>query len=235
MLYSVVATMSSMIYMGCLWGVVQQILIIKKRREKYTTGKASLGFATQSLSVNGFTSSFIGFYSFYVYAILMTEIDFFILVTRLLACLMTTYVLFEIYRDRLPVVERIPFQVAVFFIITSIAVLIFRDSLVHDGKKYAIALTLFATIVMFQGGLSQIVSIVRQGATGALSAKMTMVFFLKDVTNVIFGAVIGFSEGWPLMLIVRVRKKKKMINLILFTVYPQNKTIGCHSLQAIED
>lgn len=225
MLYSAVATISSIIYVGCLWGIAQQILTIKNRRKQYSTGGAALGFATQSLSVNGFTSSFIGFYSFYVYAILMSEIDFFILVTRLLACLMTTYVLFEIHRDRVSVSERAPFWAAIFFIMASIFLLIFRDSFLHEGKKYAIALTMFATIVMFQGGLSQILSIVRQGSTGALSAKMTLVFFLKDVTNVLFGAVIGFSEGWPLMLMGGVSASLKMTNLILFTLYPRDKVL----------
>ena len=182
--------------------------------------------------MNGFTSSLIGFYSFYIYAILMSEIDFFILVARLLACLMSTYVLSETHRDRLSVVERIPFRAAVFFIIASIAAFMFRDSLVHEGKKYAIASTVFATLVMFQGGLAQILSIVRQGTTGALSARMTMVFFLKDVTNVVFGDVIGFSEGWPLMLMGGVSASLKMTNLVLFTVYPHNKTINHHDLQA---
>lgn len=223
MLYQWVGTVSSILYIGCLWGVLQQILTIQHRRKKYDTDEERAGFATRSLSVNGFSSSFFSFYSAYIYSIMMPQVDYFIFFTRFFACLITIWVLFELFRDRLLTAHRLPFWVALLLILISAFVFIFRDSLIDSGKKFSISMMLVATAIMFQGGLAQILSIIKQGCTGALSLKMTIVFFFKDLCNVAFGAVIGIDEGWPLMLMGAVSAALKLTNLILFSLYPKDK------------
>jgi hypothetical protein len=226
MLYTLVGTVSSALYLGCLWGVIQQIMIIRQRRKKYLTREASLGFATKALSVNGFASSFIAFYSVYIYSFLMSEIDYFVLFTRLAASGVTLYVLFELYRDRKSPWERLPFQIAMLFMLASVFVLIFRDQLVYAEKHLSVVLVIFVTAIMLQGGISQILSVMRQRCTGALSIKMNLIFFLKDIMNIMFGAVIGLNDGWPLMLIGAVSAALKMTILTLFSLYPREQLVA---------
>lgn len=230
MLYQWVGTLSSILYLGCLWGVLQQILVIQYRRRQYALGDEKRGFATRSLSVNGFSSSFLAFYSVYVYSMLMPHIDYFLFATRAIACAVTAWVLFELYRDRTTLAHRLPFWVAVGLMIASVLVLFFRESFMDTGKKLSIGMVMVATVLMFQGGLSQVLSIVRQGCTGALSLKMTGIFFLKDLCNVAFGAVLGLEEGWPIIIMGIVSAAMKLSNLILFSIYPRdNESVGHQS------
>lgn len=220
MLYALVGTVSSALYLGCLWGVLLQIATILGRRKRYSTRGESLGFATRALSVNGFASSFLAFYVVYVYSLLMSEVDYFILATRLAASIVTLYVLFEIYRDRTSLWDRLPFQIGAACLLMSVLVPFLRDRSIHDGTRFSILIVVLVTAIMLQGGLSQIALIVRQKCTGALSARMNLIFFFKDVMNVAFGAIIDFNDGWPLMFIGGVSAALKLTILSLFLFYP---------------
>jgi len=219
-LYNVAGTISSLLFLGCLVGLVVQIRKVRQRKIADPRG-AELGYATQSLSVNGFFSSFIAFYSFLLYSIMLEDIDYYIFFTRLIASLATWIVLFEIFRDRLPLSQRAPFLTASVALLAAFGALFFREEVSHLGEVAAESLAVFATLIILQGGIQQIRKIWQAKCTGALSLPMTLVFFAKDVSNVFFGIVLGLELGWPLILMGAVSGILKLGVTITFLLYPE--------------
>lgn len=223
MLYDIMGTVSSVLFIGCLWGLYKQILEVRRRKTLDGKPVVEPGYATRSLSANGFASSFVAFFSFFVYSMSLGEIEPFIFGTRLAASLATLYVLYEIYRDRTSRADRLPFQIASTAMMLSFFVLAFREQLLPYSSKFSATLAIFSTIVMFQGGISQIRKILAERSTAALSLQMTFIFFLKDVSNVAFGLVLGVKSGWPLILMGGVSAGLKGTNLLLFTLFPRER------------
>jgi len=227
MLYAIAGTVSSALFIGCLWGLYKQIINVRHRRELYGSASPEIGpgYATRSLSANGFASSFFAFYAFLIYAMSLDAIEPFVFVTRLMASLSTLYILFEIYRDRSRFKDRLPFQLAALAMVLAGGVFIFRDELLPYSGGLSRPLTVVATLVMLQGGLAQIRRIFFERCTGAMSLAMNWVFLLKDLSNVFFGMVIGLSEGWPIILMGAVSATLKMTVLLLFVKFPREPGI----------
>ncbi|MCB1754931.1 MAG: hypothetical protein KDJ38_05390, partial [Gammaproteobacteria bacterium] len=171
---------------------------------------------TQSLSANGFTSSFVAFYSFFIYAMMLDPIEPFVFFTRLAASLMTLTVLYEIYRDRTALSDKAPFLISTAAMVLSVVLLVLREDVMAFIRPASTILVVVSSLVMLQGGVSQIIKIVKSRTTGALSFAMTLIFFAKDVSNVLFGLVLGLVDGWPLVLIGGVSGLMKLIILGLF-------------------
>lgn len=220
MLYNAMGLLSSLMFLGCLIGIVKQFQQINRRKHD----SKNRGHATQSLSVNGFFSSFIGFYAFFVYSMMLQEIDYYLFVTRLLAASMTIIILFEIFRDREELSQKIPFLTAVIGMIIAFICLEFRDNFLVVGRSVASFLAIGATVVMVQGGIGQIRKIKKEQSTGALSKSMNAIFMAKDLSNVGFGLVLGFTDGWPLIMLGSISAMIKGIILYQFRLYKTNAT-----------
>lgn len=218
MLYNTVGLISSLMFLGCLFGLVKQYQQIGHRKRQ----NKSPGFATQSLSVNGFFSSFIGFYAFFVYAIMLDPIDYYLFVTRLLAATMTISILYAIFIDRVQLSQKIPLLVAIFAMFLACICLGWRSEYLHLGRPIASGLTLIATVVMVQGSISQIRKINREKSTGALSKSMNLIFMCKDLSNLAFGLVLDFSDGYPLILLGSCSAILKAVVLYQFRIYRLN-------------
>jgi len=217
MAYNIAGIVSSLLFLGCLAGLFDQIRCIYMRRRLQTKN----GYATQSLSVNGFFSSFIAFYAFFLYSIMLVDIDYYIFFTRLFASIMTCAILYEIYRDRRNLSQKIPFLVGIACMLSSFLILFFRDDVRFFGKYLSTVLVVSATIIVFQGGVQQILKICQEKCTGALSMSMTIVFFAKDLSNFAFGLVLGFGIGWPLLLMGGVSALLKLCIIAQFVIYPK--------------
>lgn len=221
MLYVIAGTISSALFLGCLWGLYQQILNVRHRRELYGAPETEPGYATRSLSANGFASSFFAFYAFLIYAMSLDTIEPFIFGTRLAASLGILYILFAIYRDRNSRLDRLPFQLCVGAMALACVIFAFREQLLPYSSKISVPLTVVATLVVLQGGLAQIYRIFMERCTGAMSLSMLLVFFLKDVSNVGFGLVLGLVEGWPVILMGAVSALLKLVLILLFIQFPR--------------
>ncbi len=220
LLYNVVGSISSLLFVGCLWGLLAQIRKVHARRKVQPGGGAS-GYATQSLSVNGFFSSFFGFYAFLLYSIMLPGIDWYIFGTRLFAALATWLVLLEIFRDRMALSQRMPFVVASLALVSAFVAMGFRDEVSAVGRLTSEVLAVVASLVMLQGGVQQIRKIVAARCTGAMSLPMVLIFFAKDMSNVAFGLVLGWQAGWPLILLGVVNGGCKAGVGILYLIYPE--------------
>jgi uncharacterized protein with PQ loop repeat len=208
-------------FLGCLFGLVKQYKQINNRKSQ----SREKGFATQSLSVNGFFSSFIGFYAFFVYSIMLDPVDYYLFATRFLAAAMTMSILYAIFIDRAQRSQRAPFIAALVAMLVAFICLQWRDDLLGVGRSVASILTLIATVVMVQGGISQIRKINKEKSTGALSKSMNVIFMCKDLSNVAFGLVLDFSDGYPLILLGSCSAMIKAYVLYQFSVYRSDKAI----------
>ncbi len=217
MLYNAVGLLSSVFFIGCLFGLVDQIRRI--RRRKASAENQWAGFATQSLSANAFFSSFIAFYAFFLYSMMLDEIEPYMFVTRLFAALITLLVLYELYIDRQALSQRLPFMVGVGCMLLAVVAYIYRQELLVVGRSTSIVLALGATALMLQGGIQQIRKLAKTKQTGALSLPMNVVFMAKDLANVAFGLVLGFEDGWPLLMLGTISAVIKLVIIVQFFRY----------------
>ncbi len=216
-LYNAVGMLSSLMFLGCLFGLVKQYRRINSRKQEVQGSEA--GYATRSLSVNSFFSSFIAFYAFFLYSIMLQEIDYYLFVTRLLAASMTLVVLFEIFRDRKPLSQRLPFLSGVLLMAVAILCIGVREDMLFIGRSASIFLAVGATLIMLQGGIQQIRKIREEQSTGALSLSMNVIFAMKDVSNIAFGLVIGVADGWPLIMTGSVSALTKAAVILQFYLF----------------
>lgn len=219
MLYNLVGTLSSIMFLGCLFGLVRQFQQINQRKVLAHKQHEPLGFATQSLSVNNFFSSFIGFYAFFVYSMMLQEVDYYLFVTRLLAASATMIILYEVYKDRSQLSQKLPFLIAIVAMVIAFISFEFRENWLLVGRSVASVLAVGATLIIFQGGVQQIRKIRKAQTTGALSFSMNAIFMGKDLSNLAFGLVLGFADGWPLILIGSVSSMVKAVTLYQFKKY----------------
>jgi uncharacterized protein with PQ loop repeat len=224
MLYNAMGILSSIMFLGCLFGLVKQFRQINQRKLTAKDQSKGLGFATQSLSVNNFFSSFIGFYAFFVYSMMLQEVDYYLFVTRLLAACATMVILYEVFRDRAQLSQKLPFMSAVIAMLVAFVCFEFRESLLIVGRSVASILAVGATFIIFQGGVQQIRKIRKEKTTGALSLSMNVIFMGKDLSNLAFGFVLGFADGWPLILIGSVSSIVKLVTIWQFRAYGVKQT-----------
>ena len=222
-LYNAVGMLSSLMFLGCLFGLVKQYRRINARKSDVQSSEA--GYATRSLSVNSFFSSFVAFYAFFLYSIMLQEIDYYLFVTRLLAASMTLVVLYEIFRDRKPLSQRLPFLSGVLLMAVAILCIGVREDMLFIGRSASIFLAVGATLIMLQGGIQQIRTIREEKSTGALSLSMNVIFAMKDLSNIAFGLVIGFADGWPLIMTGTVSALTKAVVLLQFYLFREKPAV----------
>ncbi|WP_261845024.1 hypothetical protein [Aliamphritea ceti] len=223
-LYNAVGMLSSLMFLGCLFGLVKQYRRINARKNDPQNSEA--GYATRSLSVNSFFSSFVAFYAFFLYSIMLVEIDYYLFVTRLLAASMTLVVLYEIFRDRKPLSQRLPFLSGVLLMAVAILCIGVREDKLFIGRSASIFLAVGATLIMLQGGIQQIRKIREEKSTGALSLSMNVIFGMKDLSNIAFGLVIGFADGWPLIMTGTVSALTKAVVILQFYLFREKPAVA---------
>ncbi|GGK75466.1 hypothetical protein [Amphritea balenae] len=217
MLYNAVGMLSSVFFIGCLFGLIDQIRRIRKR--KLSVDSQHEGFATQSISANAFFSSFIAFYAFFLYSFMLDEVEYYILVTRFFAASMTLVILYEIYTDRQAFSQKLPFITGIICMTLAGLAYLYREDVLVLGRSTSIILACGATLVMLQGGIQQIRRIIKERSTGVLSLPMNAIFMAKDLSNVAFGMVLGISDGWPLIMLGSISALLKLSIILQFFYY----------------
>lgn len=219
MLYNAVGMLSSIFFIGCLFGLIDQIKRIRQR--KASDADQTPGYATQSISANAFFSSFIAFYAFFLYSIMLDDVEYYMFVTRLFAASVTLFILYEVYRDRTALSQRLPFIVGISCMALAGLAYLYREEVLYLGRSTSVILACGATVVMVQGGIQQILKIIKEQSTGVLSLPMNAVFMAKDLSNVAFGLVLGFDDGWPLLMLGSVSALIKFCIILQFYYYAE--------------
>lgn len=191
LVYNGVGIVSAVLVAVSTVGIGLQLQKILKRR---VVGGV---IATQGLSLVRFSTSFLAFFSMFLYGLTLEAFNHYLVWPRVLALAMLLAILFEIWRDRRNGTAMAVLggglalvAVAVYLSATEYRLVVHQAGLTH-------ALVICSALLLMQGGVAQIMQIRRTGETGALSLPMHQLFFLKDASSILFAIVMGFANGWP--------------------------------------
>jgi uncharacterized protein with PQ loop repeat len=212
MFYHLTGLLSAAIFLLTLVGLWTQLRFVWSRRQAVTSGAAD-DRPTAILSVNQFVSSFLAFFSFFLYGLCLDPFEHYLVWPRLAASVLTLGVLFEILRDRRNGVAIGAFVACLLLLIGAPIALAVIPGATVWGRAVSQTLIVVATIVLAQGYLHQVLMIRQTGRTGGVSARMHQFFFWKDFSTIAFALSMGKNSGWPLLLLSSVSAATKLVTL----------------------
>ena len=109
MSYHITGLISSAIFLLTISGLMSQLRFVRQRRQQAASRSNVTERPTAVLSVNQFVSSFLAFFSFFLYGACLERFNHYLVWPRLGASLLTLAVLFEILRDRRERVATVAF------------------------------------------------------------------------------------------------------------------------------
>src|SRR5437762_13633920 len=112
MAYHVTGLINALIFLLTIGGLWAQLRFIWQRKTAYRAGDSILRPAA-ILSLNQFVSSFLAFFSFFLYGACLQRFNHYLVWPRLLACLLTLAVLYEMMRDRRDALSIMSFSLCV--------------------------------------------------------------------------------------------------------------------------
>lgn len=210
--YNIAGTVNTGFILLSLLGVGAQLRLVRKRRESV----GATDSATAVLSLNQFTVSFLAYLSFFVYGYSITPFNHFIVWPRLLASVLVMAILVEIWRDRRNRSAKTSVVAAALLLICALAGLAWGDRHADEGRVVASAMIVAITALLAQGYAHQILLILHNGHTGAVSLRMSQLILLMDLSTIVFAFAMGLRMGWPLLLLAVVSGSTKLVILYLF-------------------
>ena len=212
MSYHITGLISSAIFLLTIGGLWAQLGFVWQRKRSVTVGETN-ELPTAVLSVNQFVSSFLAFFSFFLYGACLERFNHYLVWPRLAAALLTLAVLFEIVRDRRDRVALLAFTVCAALLVGAPLGLLTIPGAAEWGRTVSQTLIVVVTAILAQGYLHQVLLIRRTGRTGGVSARLHVFFFWKDISTIAFALSMGTSTGWPLILLSSVSAATKVITL----------------------
>lgn len=200
-LYNFTGLFSSFFILLALSGIIAQLGLVLKRKKLFKNNDLPENETpTSILSLNRFSTSFIATFAMFLYGLTMQTMDMYIAAPRfaVVACLLL--IVFEIWYDRRDKTAEIILFGSIVLVMAAIAFSFtpYRTALTDLGLSQT--LVVVSTVLLLQGGYHQVYKIRKSGRTGALSLKMHQLFFVKDLSSIIFGLVLGFHNGWPVIV-----------------------------------
>lgn len=215
MSYHVTGLISSAIFLLTIGGLWAQLGFVWQRKQSAEVDQTDER-PTSVLSVNQFVSSFLAFFSFFVYGMCLERFNHYLVWPRLAAALLTLAVLFEIVRDRRDRVAMFAFAACAILLVGTPLGLITISGAMAWGRMASQSLIVVVTVILAQGYLYQVLLIRRTGRTGGVSARLHQFFFWKDLSTIAFALTMETSTGWPLILLSSVSATTKVITLWQF-------------------
>ena len=213
--YHVTGFINSVIFLLTIGGLWAQLRIVWQRGHDQRQGRLTEG-TTAVLSLNQFVSSYLAFFSFFLYGACLERFNHYLVWTRLAASLLTLMVLWEIMRARREWISKLSFTLCSVLLFLLPGVLLWNAGAAVWCRSISQAMIVAATVVLAQGYLHQILLIRHSGRTGAVSIRMHQFFLLKDISTVVFALAMGLRTGWPLLLLSSVSGLTKLGTLWQF-------------------
>ncbi len=213
MSYHITGLISSAIFLLTIGGLWSQLRLVWQRQRSVTEGTEDSERPTAVLSVNQFVSSYLAFFSFFLYGACLERFNHYLVWPRLAASLLTLAVLFEIVRDRRDRVATLSFAVCAVLLVGAPLGLFTISGAAEWGRTVSQTLIVIVTVILAQGYLHQVLMIRQTGRTGGVSARLHQFFFWKDISTIAFALAMGTSTGWPLMLLSTVSAATKVVTL----------------------
>ena len=209
MSYHITGAMSAVIFLLTVSGLWSQLTLVWGRKAEFKT-RAVKDRPTAILSLNQFVSSFLAFFSFFLYGACLQPFNHYLVWPRLIASLLTLAVLYEITIDRRDGLSMTSFAACSAMLLVVPLLLATSASRLSLGRLFSQTFIVVVTAMLAQGYAHQIILIRRSGYTGAVSLRMHQFFFLKDISTMAFACSMGFANGWPVLLMSAVSALTKL-------------------------
>ena len=209
--YTVFGTINTLFIIISLYGVFSQLKTIwirKRNQEKHQ--------CTALLSLNQFTVSYFAYLSFFVYGYSIEPFNHFIVWPRLIASVLVSLILYEIWKDRRLLRAQLAFVTAVAALLCSLAGLVSEESMVDQGRTISTSIIVVVSVLIAQGYFHQVRLIVKSGSTGAVDPRMSQFILMMDLSTIAFAISMGLSEGWPLLVLAITSGITKLAILYMF-------------------
>jgi hypothetical protein len=223
--YHITGAISAVIFLLTVTGLWAQLNLIWTRKAASRGGAGSCHTPLQDhkadheqdarrptaiLSLNQFVSSFLAFFSFYLYGMSLNPLNHYLVWPRLVACLLTLAMLWEIAADRREAFSITAFGSCGLMLAAAPVVVTFGQGNGELGQSLSKGFIVAVTAILAQGYIHQVVLIRRSGHTGAVSLRMHQFFFLKDASTIVFALTMGVGKGWPVLLMSCVSAVTKL-------------------------
>lgn len=209
--YNFFGSVNTIFIFVSLLGVLSQVKTIWRRKKQNVRGGA-----TELLSINQFTVSYLAYFSFFIYGYSIEPFNHYIVWPRLLATLLVGIILYEIWADRK---TRVSFSILVagfLSLLMGLSGLFFGDTFIDEGRYVSTIIILVISVLIAQGYYHQIRLILKSGSTGAVDLKMSQFILMMDISTIAFALSMGISKGWPLMVLAVTSGITKLIIMYLF-------------------
>lgn len=211
-LYNVFGAINTIFIIVSLYGVLSQLKTIWHRKNAKIEGQRP----TTLLSLNQFTVSYLAYLSFFIYGYSIEPFNHFIVWPRLIASLMVTLILFEIWQDRKTRHSTFSFGFACSALMLAIAGLCIGETITDQGKYISTTIIVLVSVLIAQGYYHQIKLIIESGSTGAVDLKMSQFILMMDISTIAFALSMGLNQGWPLLVLAITSGVTKVIIMFLF-------------------
>ncbi len=209
--YDFFGTVNTVFIFISLYGVLSQVRKIWDRKSQSINNSA-----TELLSINQFTVSYLAYFSFFIYGYSIEPFNHYIVWPRLIATLLVGTILYEIWLDRR---NRSSFYVLIIALVTliiGVTGLFYGDTFVDEGRYVSTIIVLVISFLIAQGYYHQISLIIKSGSTGAVDLKMSQFILMMDISTIAFAVSMGINTGWPLMVLAITSATTKLIIMYLF-------------------
>jgi hypothetical protein len=156
---------------------------------------------------------FFACYAFYLYGIILNPINHYLAWPRFIALIILIGLFYQVLIDRKTWISKIVFSCAILMFFLSGFIFLIKHDVDNIGKGFSQVLIIISTLVLAQGYLHQILLIRKTGKTGAVSIRFHQCVLLTAISTVAFGFAIGYTDGWPLILLASVSATMKIITL----------------------
>ncbi len=194
-----------------LYGVLSQLRTILRRKRAGTKGSA-----TELLSINQFTVSYLAYFSFFIYGYSIEPFNHYIVWPRFIAAALVGIIIYEIWSDRRTKYSVASLSLVAFSLTVGVFGLFYADTFVDESKAVSTIIILVISLLIAQGYSHQIKLIIKSGATGAVDLKMSQFIFMMDISTIAFALTMELDIGWPLMVLAITSGITKIVIMLLF-------------------
>ena len=210
-MYEITGSVNSLMMLVTLLGLWTQLRIIWRRKQDVT-----IVHCTDLLSTHQFLAAFLAYYTFFIHGYAITPFNHFIVWPRLVAGLLVTMVLFEIYQDRKTRNAKMTLVFCLCSLIAGIIGLLLNRQIGGINQQTTTMIIVAVTVFLAQGYYHQIRLIITHGETGAVALRLNQFTGLKDVSTIAFALTMDFNDSWPLILLATVSGITKLVIMYLF-------------------
>lgn len=211
-LYNIFGTINTIFIIVSLYGVFSQLKTIWARKQQTDSN----GRPTALLSLNQFTVSYFAYLSFFIYGYSIEPFNHYIVWPRLLASVLVSFILLEIWLDRKSTASLISVGFALLLLVVATMGLCIGETITDEGKSISTSIIVLVSALIAQGYYHQIKLIINSGSTGAVDLKMSQFIFLMDISTIAFAISMGLVLGWPLLVLAITSAITKIVIMYLF-------------------